>query len=116
MSGSSFMDELLEESARHCGDVVAAHARRLEIHLQSLVNSTVGEGYVRMKQGLSEKEFIRMVLVAAKGVKLAYAQAGAKAYTSSLRQMINVICAGSVERGQIAQFSKQSRVTAGRKR
>lgn len=111
---SPFVTELLEESARHCGDVVAAHARKLEELLLGLVKAAVRDGHARLKQGLSEKELVRLVLVASKGVKLAYAQAGAKAYSPALRQMIEVVCDGSVARTQVYQLKKQTKITAGR--
>lgn len=114
VAGSPFMTELLEESVRHCSDVVAAYARKLEDLLLGLVKSAVRDGQVRMKQDLSEKEFVRLVLVASKGVKLAYAQAGAKAYSSALRQMVEVLCDGSIESAQVYQLKKHSKIMVGR--
>ena len=114
VSNSPYMAELLEESSRHCADTVATHARKLEELVTKLVKTEVRNGRCQLKHELSEKEFIRLVLVASKGVKVTYAHAGAKAHSSALRQMIEIVCDGSMEREQVYQIQNQKIIMAGR--
>lgn len=116
VSGSAFADELMEESVKHCSDLVSAHAERFQKHLVTLVRAAVEAGDVSLAIGLSERQFVSMLLVAAKGVKLTYAQSGARAYAQALEQMVNALCRGSLDPGERAGANNKVRAVAGRAR
>ena len=104
----------MEESARHCSDVVSAHAERFQKFLVALVRAAFDDGEIALIDNVSERQFVTMLLVAAKGVKLSYAQAGERAYTQALEQMITTLCRGTLV--PAARESSRSRIVAGRAR
>lgn len=114
VAGSAFAEELMEESVRHCSDVVSAHADRFQKFLVSLVRAAFDAGEIALVDNVSERQFVTMLLVAAKGVKLSYAQSGERAYTQALEQMISTLCRGTIV--PAARESSKSRLVAGRAR
>ena len=116
VAGSSFANELVEESVKHCSDLVSAHADRFQRMLVSIVRASVEDGSVSLADGLSERQFVSMLLVAAKGVKVTYAPAGERAYAQALEQMVNALCRGSLIPAECATSSNRIRAVAGRAR
>jgi AcrR family transcriptional regulator len=114
VAGSAFAEELMEESVRHCSDVVSAHAERFQKFLVSMVRAASDAGEIALINNVSERQFVTMLLVAAKGVKLSYAQAGERAYMQALEQMISTLCRGTIVPG--ARDSNKRRIVAGRAR
>ena len=114
VAGSAFAEELMEESVRHCSDVVSAHAERFQKFLVSMVRAASDAGEIALIDNVTERQFVTMLLVAAKGVKLSYAQAGERAYTQALEQMISTLCRGTIV--PAVQDSIKRRVVAGRAR
>ena len=102
VSGSEFAAELVEESARHCSEIVSAHAKRLEVLLKAAARDAVKQGSFELVQGTTIDEFIGLLLVASKGVKLANVNAGERAHEQALKKMVFVICAGVRPEGSIA--------------
>ncbi|MEQ1752617.1 MAG: helix-turn-helix domain-containing protein [Micropepsaceae bacterium] len=94
VSGSEFAAELFDESARHCSAIVSAHAKRLEVLLKAIVRDAIKKGSFGLAPGTTDEEFIGLLLVASKGVKLANVNAGARAHELALKKMVFVICAG----------------------
>jgi AcrR family transcriptional regulator len=114
VAGSAFAEELMEESVRHCSDIVSAHAERFQKFLVSIVRSASDSGEIELIDNVSERQFVTMLLGAAKGVKLSYAQAGERAYMQALEQMISTLCRGTIVPG--ARDSNKRRIVAGRAR
>lgn len=114
VAGSPFAEELMEESVRHCSDVVSAHAERFQKFLVSMVRAASDAGEIALINNVSERQFVTMLLVAAKGVKLSYAQAGERAYMQALEQMISALCRGTIVPG--VRDSNKRRIVAGRAR
>ena len=114
VAGSAFAEELMEESVRHCSDVVSAHAERFQKFLVSMVRAASDSGEIELIDSVTERQFVTMLLVAAKGVKLSYAQAGERAYMQALEQMISTLCRGTIV--SAVQDSIKRRVVAGRAR
>lgn len=116
VAGSSFASELVEESAKHCSDLVSAHAEKFQRLIVSMVRDEVEGGALSLADGLTERQFVSMLLVAAKGVKLTYAPAGERAHAQALEQMVNALCRGSLIPGERAASSNRIRAVAGRAR
>jgi len=114
VAGSAFAEELMEESVRHCSDVVSAHAERFQKFLVAMVRAASEAGEIALISNVSERQFVTMLLVAAKGVKLSYAQSGERAYMQALEQMISTLCRGTIV--PAVQDSKIRRIVAGRAR
>jgi AcrR family transcriptional regulator len=114
VAGSAFAEELMEESVRHCSDVVSAHAERFQKFLVSMVRAASDGGEIELIDNVTERQFVTMLLVAAKGVKLSYAQAGERAYMQALEQMISTLCRGTIV--PVVRDSIKRRVVAGRAR
>lgn len=114
VAGSAFAEELMEESVRHCSDVVSAHAERFQKFLVSMVRAAHETGEIELINTVSERQFVTMLLVAAKGVKLSYAQAGERAYLQALEQMITTLCRGTIVPAM--RDSIKQRIVAGRAR
>lgn len=114
VAGSAFAEELMEESVRHCSDVVSAHAERFQKFLVSMVRAASDSGEIELIDSVTERQFVTMLLVAAKGVKLSYAQAGERAYMQALEQMISTLCRGTIV--PAARDSIKRRFVAGRAR
>jgi AcrR family transcriptional regulator len=114
VAGSAFAEELMEESVRHCSDVVSAHAERFQKFLVSMVRAASDRGEIELIDNVTERQFVTMLLVAAKGVKLSYAQAGERAYMQALEQMISTLCRGTIV--PVVRDSIKRRVAAGRAR
>lgn len=114
VAGSAFAEELMEESVRHCSDVVSAHAERFQKFLVSMVRAASDAGEIALIDNVSERQFVTMLLVAAKGVKLSYAQSGERAYMQALEQMISTLCRGTIVPG--VRDTIKRRIVAGRAR
>jgi AcrR family transcriptional regulator len=114
VAGSAFAEELMEESVRHCSDVVSAHAERFQKFLVSIVRAASDAGEIALIDNVSERQFVTMLLVAAKGVKLSYAQSGERAYMQALEQMISTLCRGTIVPG--VRDTIKRRIVAGRAR
>lgn len=114
VAGSAFAEELMEESVRHCSDVVSAHAERFQKFLVSMVRAASDAGEIALIDKVSERQFVTMLLVAAKGVKLSYAQSGERVYMQALEQMICTLCRGTIVPAVRDSFKR--RVVAGRAR
>jgi len=114
VAGSAFAEELMEESVRHCSDVVSAHADRFQKFLVAMVRAASEAGEIALVSNVSERQFVTMLLVAAKGVKLSYAQSGERAYMQALEQMISTLCRGTIV--PAVQDIKIRRIVAGRAR
>jgi AcrR family transcriptional regulator len=114
VAGSAFAEELMEESVRHCSDVVSAHAERFQKFLVSIVRAASDAGEIALIDNVSERQFVTMLLVAAKGVKLSYAQSGERAYMQALEQMISTLCRGTIVPG--GRDTIKRRIVAGRAR
>ncbi len=114
VAGSAFAEELMEESVRHCSDVVSAHAERFQKFLVSMVRAASDVGEIALIDNVSERQFVTMLLVAAKGVKLSYAQSGERAYMQALEQMISTLCRGTIVPG--VRDTIKRRIVAGRAR
>jgi hypothetical protein len=94
VAGSSFAAELVEESGRQCGSVVATHAQRFERLLTGLLDDLVRGGELVLRTGTSSRGVVGLLITASKGVKLQHAADGETAYARALKQMVDVICAG----------------------
>lgn len=114
VAGSAFAEELMEESVRHCSDVVSAHAERFQKFLVSMVRAASDSGEIALIDNVTERQFVTMLLVAAKGVKLSYAQAGERAYMQALEQMISTLCRGTIV--PAVRDSIKRKIVAGRAR
>ena len=96
VAGSPFAAELVEESSRQCGAAVAAHGRKFGKELEALVARFAREGRFKMRPGVGPRDVVEMVLVAAKGAKIAHAGESEARFARTLERMIDVICAGVV--------------------
>jgi AcrR family transcriptional regulator len=94
VAGSPFATELVEESSRHCGPAISAHAKRYEKVLETAVAGLARAGRLSLR-GTTAHELAQMIAVAAKGVKVAYAAEGEAAHGQALKRMIELICAGA---------------------
>jgi AcrR family transcriptional regulator len=94
VAGSPFAAELVEESSRQCGAAVAAYGRKFGKELEAMVERFAREGRFKMRPGVGARDVVEMVLVAAKGAKIAHAGESAARYARTLERMIDVICAG----------------------
>lgn len=95
VAGSLHEDELMAEGMKRCGGAVELHARRFEQLLASIVRHAVASGEVVPVSGSSERQFISLLLAAAKGIKVTHLQAGAKAHAQALGLMVRVLCRGA---------------------
>ncbi|MFM9864605.1 MAG: TetR/AcrR family transcriptional regulator [Micropepsaceae bacterium] len=94
VAGSPFTTELVEESSRHCGPAISAHAKRYEKTLETAIAGLARAGRLTLR-GTTAHELAQMVAVAAKGVKVAYAGESEAAHGQALKRMIELICAGA---------------------
>jgi AcrR family transcriptional regulator len=95
VQGSPYAAELIEESGRLCGAAVSAFGKRFEKELEGLIAAFVRDGRFKLRGGISPRDLTEMVQTAAKGVKAAHAGESEAKYASSLKRMIDVICAGA---------------------
>jgi CBS-domain-containing membrane protein len=95
VEGSPFSPELVEESMRHCGEIVTVHARKVETLLKQVVRDAVKRGAFELSAGMTGDELVGLVLMGAKGIKMAHAQSSPKAHEQALKKMIDVLCAGA---------------------
>jgi AcrR family transcriptional regulator len=91
---SPFATELIEESSRHCGPAISAHAKRYEKVLETAIAGLARAGRLALR-GTTAHELAQMIAVAAKGVKVAYAAESETAHGQALKRMIELICAGA---------------------
>jgi AcrR family transcriptional regulator len=94
VAGSPFATELVEESSRHCGPAISAHARLYEKVLETATTGLARAGRLTLR-GATAHELAQMIAVAAKGVKIAYAGEGEAAHNQAMKRMIELICAGA---------------------
>ncbi len=94
VAGSPFATELIEESSRHCGPAISAYAKRYEKVLETAIAGLVRAGRLALR-GTTAHELAQMIAVAAKGVKVAYANESEAAHAQALKRMIEFICAGA---------------------
>jgi AcrR family transcriptional regulator len=94
VAGSPFATELIEESSRHCGPAISAYAKRYEKVLESAIAGLARAGRLTLR-GATAHELTQMIAVAAKGVKVAYANESEAAHAQALKRMIELICAGA---------------------
>lgn len=95
VAGSAFATELMEESSRHCAEVVAGHAKRFDAILVTVVDEAVNKRAFVLRERLKAQELVALVSMAAKGVKFAHAGSGERRHALALEQMIDIICAGA---------------------
>jgi hypothetical protein len=79
-----------------------------------MVRAASDAGEIALIDNVTERQFVTMLLVAAKGVKLSYAQAGERAYMQALEQMISTLCRGTIVPG--VRDTIKRRIVAGRAR
>lgn len=107
VQGSPFAPELVEESMKHCADIVSTHARKVDALLKHLVRDAVKRGIFALAPGMTADELVGLILVGAKGIKMAHAQGPAKAHAQALKRMIDVLCAGA---GTTATITSHKRI------
>jgi AcrR family transcriptional regulator len=56
VAGSAFAEELMEESVRHCSDIVSAHAERFQKFLVSIVRAASDSGMVSVTTSWSKSD------------------------------------------------------------
>jgi len=95
VEGSAYASELLDESLKHCADIVSAHARKLEAQLKQMVREAVKSGAFALADSISADELVGLVLMGAKGIKMAHAQGPERAHEQALKKLIEVLCAGA---------------------
>lgn len=95
VEGSAYASELLDESMKHCAEIVTLHARKLEALLKQLVRAAVKSGVFELAGGVTGDELVGLVLMGAKGIKMAHAQSPARMHEQALKKMIEVLCAGA---------------------
>lgn len=115
LSGSPFAAELIEESGRQCGAVVAMHGKRFEKELEALCARMEREGKLRLRAGVTSRDLVEMIATAARGVKSVHAGEGEARYARALQRMIGMICAGA-EAAVSAPAKIVQRVGTGRRR
>lgn len=94
VAGSPFATELVEESSRHCGPAISAHAKRYDKVLEAAIAGLARAGRLTLR-GTTAYELAQMIAVAAKGVKVAYAGESEAMRAQALKRMIELICAGA---------------------
>ena len=94
LSGSPFMAELLEESARQCGPAVATHTRRFDKELEALCARLIRERRLAVRSGTTARDVAELVTMASKGAKAQHMGDGDTRYARALTRMISVICTG----------------------
>lgn len=94
VAGSPFMTELIEESSRHCGPTISAYAKRYEKVVESAIAGLARAGKLTLRSA-SAHELAQMIVVAAKGVKVAYAGESEAAHGQALKRIVELICAGA---------------------
>jgi AcrR family transcriptional regulator len=110
LSGSPFMAELIEESARQCGPAVAAHARRFEKELEAVCARLMRDGRLKTRAGISARDVAEMVMIASKGAKAQHVGEGHARYARALTRMIGVICAGVEAAPGVATARRAKRI------
>jgi AcrR family transcriptional regulator len=108
VAGSPYAAELIEESGRLCGAAVSAFGKRFEKDLEGVVATFVRDGRFKLRGGVSPRDLIEMVQVAAKGVKVVHAGESEAKYAQALKRMIDVICAGVEAPGSVSS-AKQTK-------
>ena len=116
LAGSPFAAELMDESARYCSDIVSAHMQRFQKFLEGVVAEAVTAGNVVLQQGISQKQFVSMLLMAAKGVKVAHVQSSARVHAQALEQIVVTLCRGAVDDRQRPGVKSVRGLVAGRAR
>lgn len=94
VANSPFATELVEESSRHCGPAISAHAKRYEKVLEASIAGLARAGRLTLR-GTTAHELAQMIAVAAKGAKIVYADESEAAHAQALKRMIELICAGA---------------------
>jgi AcrR family transcriptional regulator len=115
VEGSAYASELLDESMKHCADVVSAHARKLDAQLKQMVREAVKSGTFVLADGISADELVGLVLMGAKGIKLAHAQGPERAHELALKKMIDVLCSGAGRSVAAASLSTRNSIKTARR-
>lgn len=116
LAGSSHAAELMDESARYCSDIVSAHMHRFQRFLEGVVAQAVATGNVVLQQGINPKQFVSMLITAAKGVKVSHVQSSARVHAQALEQMVTTLCRGAVDERPRAGMKSVKAMVAGRAR
>jgi len=116
LAGSPYAAELMDESARYCSDIVSAHMQRFQKFLEGVVAQAVAGGNAAQQQGMNQKQFVSMLMMAAKGVKVSHVQSSPRVHAQALEQMVMTICRGAVEGRQRVGTISVKGVVAGRAR
>jgi len=111
LTGSPFMAELLEESARQCGPAVAAHSRRFEKALETHIVRLIRERRLAVRGGTTARDVAELVMIAEKGVKARHMSEGDARYARALTRMIQVICAGLESGGRVGGTARATQRT-----
>jgi hypothetical protein len=80
---------------KHCAEIVTVHARKLNALLKQLVRDAVKSGAFELAGGVTGDELVGLVLMGAKGIKMAHAQSPERLHEQALKTMIEVLCAGA---------------------
>jgi AcrR family transcriptional regulator len=94
VAASPYATELVEESSRHCGAAITAHAKRFEKVLETAIAGLARAGRLTLR-GIAARELTEMIAIAAKGVKVATAAEGETAHAQALKRIVELICAGA---------------------
>jgi hypothetical protein len=116
LAGSPYAAELMDESARYCSDIVSAHMQKFQKYLEGVVAQALASGNVALQQGISQKQFVSMLMMAAKGVKVSHVQSSPRVHAQALEQMVMTMCRGAVAERQRAGTNSVKGVLAGRAR
>jgi AcrR family transcriptional regulator len=116
LAGSPYAAELMDESARYCSDIVSAHMQKFQKYLEGVVAQALASGNVALQQGISQKQFVSMLMMAAKGVKVSHVQSSPRVHAQALEQMVMTMCRGAVDERQRAGTSSVKGIVAGRAR
>ena len=106
VAGSPFVAELIEESGRLCGAAVSSFGKRFEKELEGVVAAFVRDGRFKLRGGVTPRDVMEMVQVAAKGVKAAHAGESEARYAQALKRMIDVIFAGVEAPGGVSSVKR----------
>jgi len=115
VEGSAYASELLDESMKHCAEIVSSHTRKLELLLKQIVREAVKSGAFELADGMSADDLVGLVLMGAKGIKLAHAQGPERAHELALKKMIDVLCSGAGRSIAVASISTRNSIKTARR-
>jgi hypothetical protein len=80
---------------KHCAEIVTAHAKKLEALLKQVVREAVKRGSFILCGTTTGDELVGLVLMGAKGIKMAHVQSPERVHELALKKLIDVLCAGA---------------------